>query len=160
MKPVSCETESAQQTMALAGRIARTLEQGDVVALAGELGAGKTVFVKGMAYGLEVEKNIVVTSPTFVILHEYPGRLPLYHFDFYRLQDRKQAEGIGYEEYFEGDGVCAVEWADRFPEIFPPSTLRVNIEALGETGRLFRISADKGMADRLRKIEEAIKEKV
>lgn len=158
MKTLSFKTESAQQTMAFAGKIARKLKQGDVVALSGELGAGKTVFVKGMAYGLEVEKNILVTSPTFVILHEYPGKLPLYHFDFYRFQGREQAEGIGYEEYFEGDGVCAVEWADRFPEIFPPHTLWVNIEPLDETGRAFRIIPAEALAEHWREIEEAIKE--
>lgn len=140
MNELTRRTESFEDTMELAALLAGALQQGDVVALIGELGAGKTVFVKGMARGIEVEKNMLVTSPTFVILQEYPGRLPLYHFDFYRLTSREQVETTGYEEYFEADGVCAVEWADRFPELLPPSTIRVDMKVEGETRRLIKVS--------------------
>jgi len=97
------------------------LRRGDVLALCGELGAGKTHFVKGVAAGLGTEGEI--TSPTFTLIHEYiGGRLPLYHFDFYRLEDEDEALKIGLDEYLDGDGVCVVEWADKFPGLLPAHT--------------------------------------
>lgn len=141
------QTDSADSTKELAVRLASRLVPGDVVALAGELGAGKTVFVQGMAQGLGVEEEFLVTSPTFVILHEYQGRAPLYHFDFYRLQTRQEVEGLGYEEYFDGEGVCAVEWAQRFPEIFSDRTLWVMMEIKSETRRLIELILGSAMKD-------------
>lgn len=97
------------------------LRRGDVLALCGELGAGKTHFVKGVAAALGTEA--AVTSPTFTLIHEYPGgRLPVYHFDFYRLEDEDEAIKIGLDEYLDGDGVCLIEWADKFPGLLPPHT--------------------------------------
>jgi tRNA threonylcarbamoyladenosine biosynthesis protein TsaE len=97
------------------------LRRGDVLALCGELGAGKTHFVKGVAAGLGTEAEI--TSPTFTLIHEYTGgRLPLYHFDFYRLEDEDEALKIGLDEYLDGDGVCIIEWADKFPGLLPAHT--------------------------------------
>jgi tRNA threonylcarbamoyladenosine biosynthesis protein TsaE len=92
-----------------------------VLALCGDLGAGKTHFVKGLAVGLN--SDAAVTSPTFTLIHEYlGGRLPLYHFDFYRLEDEDEALKIGLDEYLHGDGVCVIEWADKFPELLPTET--------------------------------------
>ncbi len=100
---------------------AAPLRRGDVLALSGELGAGKTHFVKGVAAALGT--NAAVTSPTFTLIHEYPGgRLPVYHFDFYRLEDEDEALKIGLDEYLDGDGVCVIEWADKFPGLLPPHT--------------------------------------
>ena len=112
---------SADETIALGRTIAATLRRGDVLALCGELGAGKTHFVKGLAAGLGTPSS--VTSPTFTLIHEYPGgRLPLYHFDFYRLDDADAALRIGLDEYLFGEGVCVIEWAEKFPALLPPHT--------------------------------------
>ena len=91
---------------------------GSVLALTGELGTGKTQFVKGLVAGLG--SDAAVTSPTFTIVHEYPGgRLPVYHFDFFRIEDRQSAMRLGLDDYFFGDGVSVIEWADKFPELIP-----------------------------------------
>jgi len=114
-------SHSAEETIACGHTLAATLRRGDVLALCGDLGAGKTHFVKGLASGLGT--STPVTSPTFTLIHEYPGgRLPLYHFDFYRLDDEDEALKIGLDEYLDGDGVCVIEWADKFPALLPPHT--------------------------------------
>lgn len=112
---------SADETIALGRAAAASLRRGDVLALTGELGAGKTHFVKGLAAGLGTPSG--VTSPTFTLIHEYPGgRLPLYHFDLYRLDDADAALRIGLDEYLFGDGICVIEWAEKFPALLPPHT--------------------------------------
>ena len=114
-------SQSAEETIAFGQAIAATLRRGDVLALCGELGAGKTQFVKGLTSGLGADA--AVTSPTFTLIHEYSaGRLPVYHFDFYRLDDEDEALKIGLDEYLDGDGVCLIEWADKFPALLPPHT--------------------------------------
>ena len=114
-------SHSPAETIALARTLATTLRRGDVLALSGDLGAGKTHFVKGLAAGLGAAAS--VTSPTFTLLHEYPGgHLPLYHFDFYRLDDADEALKIGLDEYLDGDGACVIEWAEKFPALLPPHT--------------------------------------
>ena len=114
-------SHSPAETIALARTLATTLRRGDVLALSGDLGTGKTHFVKGLAAGLSTAAS--VTSPTFTLLHEYPGgRLPLYHFDFYRLEAEDEALKIGLDEYLHGDGVCVIEWAEKFPALLPPHT--------------------------------------
>lgn len=110
-----------EDTIAHGQSVAATLRRGDVLALSGDLGAGKTHFVKGIAAGLRTDAP--VTSPTFTLIHEYlGGRLPVYHFDFYRLDDEDEALKIGLDEYLDGDGVCLIEWADKFPALLPPHT--------------------------------------
>ena len=107
--------------MAHGRAIAATLRRGDVLGLCGDLGAGKTHFVKGIAEGMQ--SGAAVTSPTFTLIHEYlGGRLPVYHFDFYRLDDEDEALKIGLDEYLDGDGVCLIEWADKFPGLLPART--------------------------------------
>lgn len=114
-------SQSAEETIAFGQSVAATLRRGDVLALCGELGAGKTHFVKGITSGLGADA--AVTSPTFTLIHEYfGGRLPAYHFDFYRLDDEDEALKIGLDEYLDGDGVCLIEWADKFPALLPPHT--------------------------------------
>jgi tRNA threonylcarbamoyladenosine biosynthesis protein TsaE len=114
-------SHSIEETSAFGRSIASTLRRGDVLALCGELGAGKTHFVKGVAAGLGA--GAIVTSPTFTLIHEYTGgRLPLFHFDFYRLENETEAIGIGLEEYLDGEGACAIEWAEKFPALLPPGT--------------------------------------
>ena len=120
--------------------IAATLRRGDVLALCGDLGAGKTHFVKGIATGLQ--SDAPVTSPTFTLIHEYlGGRLPVYHFDFYRLEDEDEALKIGLDEYLDGDGVCVIEWADKFPALLPPHTRWLRFSHRADGARLIEETA-------------------
>jgi tRNA threonylcarbamoyladenosine biosynthesis protein TsaE len=115
-----------EDTIKLGEVLGRLLGPGDIVALKGGLGTGKTVLVKGIAKGLGIKEE--PNSPTFVIMNAYRGRVPLYHFDLYRISGKKELEGIGYEDYFFGDGVTVVEWADRVEEIFPESAIEIEIK--------------------------------
>lgn len=114
-----------EKTFQLGYKLGTLLQQGDVVCLTGDLGAGKTTLSKAIAKGLGVEED--VTSPTFTLLHEYSGRLPLYHFDVYRIQRIEEMEDLGYEEYFYGDGVCIIEWASKIEELIPEEHLWIHI---------------------------------
>jgi tRNA threonylcarbamoyladenosine biosynthesis protein TsaE len=116
-------------------RLAERLFPGAVVALIGELGAGKTHLARAIAEGLGVADSRVVTSPTFVLIQEYHGRLPIYHFDAYRLRGDGEFAELGMEEYFEGGGVCLIEWADRVPGCLPADYLRVTLTVTDETAR-------------------------
>ena len=108
---------------------------GDVICLDGDLGAGKTTLTQGIAAGLEVPEDQYVTSPSFAILHEYPGRLPLYHMDFYRLHDYTEIEDLGFDEYFYARGLCVIEWSKRAEEILPQTRLSLFIENVGDETR-------------------------
>lgn len=132
-------SKSAEETLALGRALAGKLKPGDVVALEGNLGAGKTVLVQGLAAGLGTDPKVPVTSPSYTLVHEYPGLVPLYHLDFYRLNQKASVLGLGLEEYFEGGGVTAVEWAEKFPELFPSATIWVKIERGAEEQRRIRI---------------------
>ena len=118
-------THSPEETRELARKLAPILSEGDLINLTGDLGAGKTVFTKGLAEGLEI--HIPVTSPTFTLIKEYSGRLPLYHFDVYRLASPDELEELGADEYFYGDGVSVVEWGDKVEELLPDERLTVKI---------------------------------
>ncbi len=119
--------------------MASEIGPGAILALRGELGAGKTGFTKGLAAGLGSES--VVTSPTFTIVHEYRnGRIPIYHFDFFRLDDARSLASLGLDEYFFGNGVSVIEWADRFPEIIPDHARWVTFEITSENQRTIRIA--------------------
>ena len=134
-------SHSTDETLALGRALGRAAEPGLVVALVGPLGAGKTHFVRGVAEGLETPDARLVSSPTFVLLQEYAGRLPIYHFDTYRLATADQFAALGAEEYFEADGVSLVEWADRILEQLPADRLEVRIEMSGATERRLRIAS-------------------
>jgi tRNA threonylcarbamoyladenosine biosynthesis protein TsaE len=122
------------ETEDLGRRCAKDAQAGDVLALTGELGSGKTQFVKGLVTGLG--SSDAVTSPTFTLIHEYSGgRLPIYHFDFFRLEDRQSAERLGLDDYFFGDGICAIEWADRFPHLVPEHARWIRFEMKSENER-------------------------
>jgi tRNA threonylcarbamoyladenosine biosynthesis protein TsaE len=119
-------THSPDETRALGARLAQALRGGDVVAFTGDLGAGKTAFVSGMAQGLGIDER--VTSPTFTIVNEYEGgRLPLFHFDMYRLGSADELFDIGWEDYLARGGVCAVEWTENVAEAIEPDAVRVSI---------------------------------
>ena len=127
-------SNSVEETIAFAHSWVRTLAPNDVVALVGDLGAGKTHFVKGLLRGLESGED--ATSPTFTLLHEYRGgRLPIFHFDFYRLKNRAEIEEIGFDDYLDEGGITAIEWADRFPQTLPERTRWVRFEILDEERR-------------------------
>ena len=119
--------KNEKETEAFGLSLAQSLKKGDVVALIGDLGTGKTALTKYIARGLGIKS--VITSPTFTIVQEYhEGRLPLYHFDVYRIADPEEMYEIGYEEYFYGDGVCVVEWADLIEELLPQEARIIRIE--------------------------------
>jgi tRNA threonylcarbamoyladenosine biosynthesis protein TsaE len=131
-------SNSTAETEAIARKIASELRAGDIVALEGELGAGKTHFTKGLVAGLS--SPAPVTSPTFTIVHEYAGgRLPIYHFDFFRLEDARAARAIALDDYFFGEGVSIVEWADRFPEFIPPNARWIRFEMGSPTERRIEV---------------------
>lgn len=116
-------------------RLGSLLFPGAIVALIGPLGAGKTHLARAIAEGLGIDDPTAVTSPTFVLIQEYSGRIPVYHFDAYRLASGREFAGLGVEEYFSGNGVCLVEWADRVPEELPVERLSITLEIVGERGR-------------------------
>ena len=119
------ETHSPDETWDLAFHMGECAEPGQVYTLNGDLGAGKTVFAQGFAAGLGVREP--VNSPTFTIVQEYMGRLPLYHFDVYRIEEPEEMEEIGYREYFYGKGVCLIEWAEQIQELLPDRRIDVTI---------------------------------
>jgi tRNA threonylcarbamoyladenosine biosynthesis protein TsaE len=132
------DTSSMEETLGFGKRLARELGAGDVIALSGDLGAGKTALVKGIARGLGITQE--VTSPTFTLVHEYAGgRLALFHVDLYRLDDVQQALAIGIEEYLNGRGVAAIEWAEKIESLLPPHTTRVRITLHGESARRIEV---------------------
>lgn len=131
------ETTGEAQTYQLGFELGQNAKKGEVYGLVGDLGTGKTVFTQGFANGLGITEP--VNSPTFTIVQEYKeGRLPLYHFDVYRISDPEEMEEIGYEDYFYGDGVCLVEWANLIPELFPEDAVLVRIERNLEKNENYR----------------------
>ena len=130
------ESNSYEETQKFAEKFSKTLKAGDVLCMYGDLGVGKTAFVQGLAKGLGIDEPI--TSPTFTIVNEYSGRLPLYHFDVYRIGDVEEMEEIGYEDCFYGEGLCLIEWANLIEEILPEHYRQVTIEKDLEKGFDYR----------------------
>ena len=126
MESIRLISSSPDQTQFLGSHIGELAQPADVILLTGELGTGKTCLVQGIARGLGVKEYAF--SPSFVILREYHGRLPLYHIDFYRLDDVREIADLGFEQYFYGDGVCVIEWADRGFGVLPPNNLLINLQ--------------------------------
>ena len=131
-------THSPEETEAIGRKIAAKLLPGDIIAYYGDLGAGKTAFTRGLAAGLGVTEQ--VTSPTYTIVNEYlSGRMPLFHFDMYRLDSADDLFDIGWEDYLARGGVCAVEWSENVADALPEDTVRVRIAREGDTGRSITI---------------------
>lgn len=152
---LSLLSDRTESTFALGEWIGREAAGGEVLALIGPLGAGKTRFVQGLAKGLEVAERYI-TSPTFILLQCYEGRLPLYHIDLYRMEKEAEMEALGLEEFLEGDGVSAVEWADKGLAILPPSRLTITFRYAGEEQRELHLhAAGARYGEWLRKIREA-----
>ena len=126
-----------EETVVFGERFANNLNPGLVIAINGCLGAGKTCFVKGIARGLGIKKNI--TSPTYTIMNEYSGRIPLYHIDAYRLNGDEDFESTGACEYFYMNGITVIEWSERIPNSIPADAVKVHIEVTGSQNRLIRI---------------------
>jgi tRNA threonylcarbamoyladenosine biosynthesis protein TsaE len=133
---------SPEETEGLGARLAATLGPGDVVALTGELGAGKTCFVQGIVRGLGVSGG--ATSPTFVLVNHYRGRMPVYHVDAYRIGGLSDLLDLGLEEMLDGDGVTVIEWADRLEPLLPARAVRVSIAGLGEEPRRIVVDDPRG----------------
>ena len=135
------ETTSPERTRELGEALGRLLSPSSVVLLHGELGAGKTCFTQGLARGLEVAEDEPVTSPSYTLMNPYAGRVPLYHFDLYRLLSVEDLVDLGFEDYLHGAGVTVVEWADRFPELVLEG-LRVRLEHTADDVRRITLEAD------------------
>ena len=133
-------THNEIETEALGETLARRLGPGDVVAYRGDLGAGKTAFTRGLARGLGCTGR--VTSPTFTVVNEYEGRLPLFHFDLYRLEGEDALYDVGWEDYLDRGGVCAVEWSERAEDALPRETVWVSIRRCAESGDWRRITIE------------------
>jgi len=135
-------TNSENETIHEGERLGRTLKPGAIVALYGELGAGKTAFTRGIAAGLGIGAS--VSSPTFTIVNEYPGVTPLFHFDMYRLESESELFDIGWDDYHDRDGVCVVEWSEKVPGAFTSDTVVVRFENLGNDTRRLDIGVKGG----------------
>ena len=154
--PFRHKSLSADATVQIARELGARLGPGDFIALSGELGSGKTWFTKGLALGVGVSSDTVVTSPSFALMNAYEGRLTLYHMDVYRLEAVSDFLDTGLEEYFSGEGVVAMEWADRWPDILPDWSIQVKLSVLDETSREITMAGHHVRAIQL--IEEIKKE--
>ena len=138
-KEILIHSTSPHTTLELGKSIGKGLAPGDVIALIGELGAGKTVFTKGIALGLGIKGDKIVVSPSFTLVNRYFGKIPLYHIDLYRLNSSSELKDLGLEEFIYGNGVTVIEWAQKFPEILPQELLEISFEILGEKKRGIKI---------------------
>ena len=137
------KTNSPEETKEFGRSLAKQLRTGSVVALIGPLGSGKTVLIQGICSGLGVEK--VVTSPSFVIINEYPGKFRVYHFDLYRLENVEEFIKLGYEEYFYGSGITLIEWAEKIKNFLPEKRIEINLEILSENERRISVRRLEGL---------------
>jgi len=147
------QTKSSSETIRIGKSIGSLLLPGDVVALVGELGTGKTHLIKGLAAGVGMEKSSYISSPSFTLINEYPGRVPFYHIDLFRLETEKESEELGLEEYFGSSGITAIEWADKIPSLLPKEILWIHIHYTGEHTRSIEIL---GQGDRYANLLDAL----
>lgn len=146
MHTIEYETFSPEETFAIGERFGREAKPGQVLALTGDLGVGKTLFTQGLARGLDIDGP--VSSPTFTIVQVYEnGRLPFYHFDVYRIADPEEMDEIGFDDYVYGDGICLIEWAELIEEILPENCIRIIIEKNLEKGFDYRLIKVSGMEE-------------
>ena len=136
---ISVLSRSPEQTRELGRALGAALEPGDVIALTGPLGAGKTCLVQGIARGLGVPERIPVVSPTFTLVGEYPGRIPLRHADFYRVEGERRLDDAGFPDLLDGRGILVVEWAERVPSALPRDRLEIRMEIRSESERGLRL---------------------
>ena len=143
------QTKSASETIRIGRSIGGRLLPGDVVALVGELGAGKTQFIKGLAAGAGIGNPTYISSPSFTLINEYPGKVTFYHIDLFRLGKEEEAEELGLEDYFQGEGITAIEWADKIPSLLPKELLLIHIAYTGKNTRCLEISGKGGRYHKL-----------
>lgn len=141
-RPYVCVTNRVEETLALGARIGERLTPNSVIALIGTLGSGKTHLVKGVARGNQTPRDTAVNSPTFVIVNEYPGVLPLFHIDAYRLSGWAELDALGFDEMCRSNGAVLIEWADRVMDALPPDHLTIEIDIVGESSRRFQFTAN------------------
>jgi tRNA threonylcarbamoyladenosine biosynthesis protein TsaE len=136
----SLELSSIEKTKAFGVLLGEIAEPGDVITLEGSLGAGKTALTQAIGSGLGVDPKMYITSPTFSLLHEYQGRLPLYHMDLYRLAGEEEIENLGFSEYFYGAGLTVVEWPERLGNFMPSERLHIVLLIINETSRMAQLT--------------------
>jgi tRNA threonylcarbamoyladenosine biosynthesis protein TsaE len=140
MNKIELESHSAGQTQQLGYYLGQIAQPGNIFLLSGNLGSGKTCLTQGIARGMDITS--AVTSPSFVLVREHCGRMPLYHMDLYRLDNIEEIVNLGLEQYFEGDGLCVVEWAEKGITVFPAEHILINLEYVTETDRKIVIQSD------------------
>ena len=133
------KTYSPEETQEIGVKIGGQLNPGDVVALIGDLGVGKTCLTQGIARGAGVCQDEIVNSPSYILINEYAGKIPIYHIDLYRLERVEDIIALGLEEYLEGDGICVIEWADRMDTLLPESHIQVRITGEDESTRTIEV---------------------
>jgi tRNA threonylcarbamoyladenosine biosynthesis protein TsaE len=149
------DSRSPEETLGFGTLLGQELREGDVIAVEGPLGAGKTCLVQGIARGLGVDPSVPVTSPTFTLVGEYPARIPLRHADFYRVEDARRLDDAGFPDLLDGRGVLVVEWWERFPDTLPEERLEIQIEIRSESDRHLTLRAQGSRAEeRVRRMEE------
>ncbi len=136
-------SNSEEETKRIGEKIGKKLKKGDVIALYGEFGAGKTVLTKGIAKGLECNEQ--VKSPSFVFVHEYQGKVPIYHIDLYRANKLEDIMTFGIQEFFSSQGICIIEWAERAKELLPENTIKIELKTLNENTREILMNFDCGL---------------
>ncbi|MCX7785187.1 MAG: tRNA (adenosine(37)-N6)-threonylcarbamoyltransferase complex ATPase subunit type 1 TsaE [candidate division WOR-3 bacterium] len=140
-------TESSEETIELGKNIGTLLKPGDIIAFYGELGSGKTTMIKGICLGLGVKEQDIVKSPSFIMINEYQGRLPIYHIDLYRTKNLEEILSIGLDDYLYGNGICLIEWAEKAESELPQNITKVTLEVLGENKRKIRINRFSAKSD-------------
>lgn len=143
-------SDSVRATTAIGRKLAKCVKPGDIICLYGDLGTGKTALTKGIGEGLGIGECSII-SPTFVLMRCHEGRLTLYHFDLYRIQDTHEMPALGYEEFFYSDGVCVIEWAERLGSLAPAEYLKIELEHAGGTKRRLRFFANGSRYEQLLK---------
>ena len=121
------KTASPEKTQALGEKLGKTLKRGDVIALIGDLGTGKTCLTQGIARGVGIASGEVVNSPSYILINEYNGEVPIYHIDLYRLENSEEIAELGLSEYIDGDGICIIEWAERMADALPDTCIKIHI---------------------------------
>lgn len=136
-------TESPEETQNLGEKLGKGLQRGDVIALIGDLGTGKTCLTQGIARGVGLAPNEVVSSPSYILINEYNGMIPIYHIDLYRLETDAEIADLGLSEYIEGDGICIIEWAERMADGLPDTCIKINMTWEGENIRSIKMQHPK-----------------
>ena len=129
------QTHSPEETQAIGRQIGETLKVGDVIALIGDLGAGKTCLTQGIARGVGIAAHEIVNSPSYTLINEYAGEIPIYHIDLYRLKHHGEIVDLGLEEFLEGNGICIIEWADRMSNLLSANHIQITMTWVDETTR-------------------------